>query len=47
MSTEKKIALVVGCTAIYIVMQFITGGRFKTFLLIGLLAYGIYWCSKR
>lgn len=47
MSTEKKIAIVVGCTAIYAVMQFITGGRFKTFLFVGAIAYGVYWLSKR
>lgn len=46
MSTEKKIAIVVGCTAIYLVMQFITGGKFKIFLLIALIAYGTYYVSK-
>ena len=47
MSMEKRIALIVGCTAIYLVMQFITGGKFKILLLIALIAYGTYWCSKR
>ena len=46
MSTEKKIALVVGCTAIYLVMQFITGGKFKILLVIGLIAYGTYYISR-
>ena len=47
MSMEKRIALIVGCAAIYFVMQFITGGKFKIFLVVALIAYGTYWCSKR
>ena len=47
MSMEKRIALIVGCTAIYFVMQFRTGGKFKIFVVVALIAYGTYWCSKR
>ena len=43
---EKKIALVVGCLAIYFVANIITGGKFKIMLLIALLAYGMYKVSK-
>ena len=47
MSMEKRIAIIVGCTAIYFVMQLITGGKFKYLLLVAGIAYGTYWCSKR
>ena len=46
MSTEKKIAIAVGCISIYLVMQFITGGKFRIFLVIGLIAYGTYYVSR-
>lgn len=46
MSTEKKIAIVIGCTSIYFVMQFITGGKFRIFLVIALIAYGTYYVSR-
>lgn len=43
---EKKIAIVVGCLAIYIVGNIVTQGKLKIILLIALLAYGTYKVSK-
>ena len=43
---EKKIAIVVGCAALYIVGNIVTGGKLKIVLLIALLGYGTYKVSR-
>ena len=43
---EKKIAIAVGCLAIYIVANILTAGKFKIILFIALIAYGMYKVSK-
>ncbi len=43
---EKKIAIVVGCLAIYFVLNIVTAGKIKIVLLLALLAYGVYKVGK-
>lgn len=39
---EKKIALIVGCIALYIILSFLTDGAIHIFLVLGGLGYAMY-----
>ena len=39
---EKKIALVVGCIALYLILHLLTGGAIKWVVIVGGLGYAMY-----